>query len=322
MKILFFAKYYTPHIGGVEKHIKEVSQKLQQNGYQISIITEKHTNELLDQEKLSGIKIYRFSYPKLKFLGLFVIWIKLFKYCQVLLASDIIHIHDVAIWYLPLRILLFWKPVVLTMHGWEGIYPIPLKNKILKKLSAAISNKTIFVGSYIEKYYGIVADYIIYGGATAPQKTHAKDQKLIIYLGRLGQDTGLKAFLSAAKKIKGYKVEFCGDGPLAPECQKVGKVHGFVNPQKYLARASICFASGYLSVLEALSNRCKVIVSYDNALRKDVFFNSPFKEFIFVCKDQTEILKAIKAKNKSTYKNILSWLGVAKVYQEVYNCVI
>ncbi len=321
-KVLFITKYYYPHIGGVERHVEEVSKEFIKKVHKIAIITEKYDSKLTDQETQDGIRIYRFSYPKIKFLGLITIWLKLFSYFKLFITSDIIHIHDVAIWYLPVRLILFWKPIILTVHGWEGSYPIPLKNILLKRLSVLISSKTICVGKYIEKYYGIRADKIIYGGVNLTRFRIKKNPKLIIYLGRLGKDTGLKTFLRAAKKLKDYKIEFCGDGPLIDECKKVGGVHGFVDPHPYLAKASICFASGYLSVLEALAYKCQVIVVYDNPLRKDMFLNSPFKKYIFLCKSRFEVQRAIKSKKKSKYKNIPSWMAIANTYQEVYNCVI
>lgn len=147
MKILFLSRHKWPHVGGVERHIFEISKRLKVKGKSVKTISEEDI-----------------KYPHIKFFGLLYIWIWLFKNRKIIKKADIVHCHDVFIWYLPFRFLYPNKPVYTTFHGWEGIYPIPYKNIMLKRLAAYLSWRTIAVGKYIEKYYGITADKIIYGG--------------------------------------------------------------------------------------------------------------------------------------------------------------
>lgn len=147
MKILFLTRRAWPEIGGVEKHIREVSNRLTKKDHKVTIISEQNI-----------------KYPHIKFLGLLFIWFWLLRHRKLIKNANIVHCHDVFIWYLPFRFLYLKKPVYTTFHGWEGIWPIPLKNILLKKLAAKLSWGTIAVGHYIEKYYGIKADKIIYGG--------------------------------------------------------------------------------------------------------------------------------------------------------------
>lgn len=133
-------------MGGVERHIREVGLSLRKKGHSITIISEE------------SIK-----YPKIKFIGLLYIWLWLWRNRKLIKETDIVHCHDVFIWYLPFRFLYYQKPVYTTFHGWEGVWPIPWKNIFLKRLAARFSRGTIAVGGYIEKYYGIKADKIIYG---------------------------------------------------------------------------------------------------------------------------------------------------------------
>ena len=147
MKILFLTRRAWPQIGGVEKHVREVSLRLEKKGHKVRVISEKDI-----------------KYPHIKFIGLLYIWYWLFRNRRLIKNSDIIHCHDVFIWYLPFR---FWypgKPVYTTFHGWEGQWPLPLKNILFKRLVSRLSWGTIAIGSYIEKYYGIKANKILYGG--------------------------------------------------------------------------------------------------------------------------------------------------------------
>jgi len=148
MRILFLAQYELPHMGGVERHLEDTKRSLNEKGHKTVVISERDI-----------------EYPHIKLLGLLYIWFWLFKSRKLIEQTDVVHCHDVFIWYLPFRFLYPKKPVYTTFHGWESVWPIPLKNILLKKLAAKLSWGTIAVGRYIEKYYGIKADKIIYGAA-------------------------------------------------------------------------------------------------------------------------------------------------------------
>jgi glycosyltransferase involved in cell wall biosynthesis len=47
MNIIFLSRLFYPHIGGVEKHVFEISRRLVQQGHSITIISEK-TDDSLD----------------------------------------------------------------------------------------------------------------------------------------------------------------------------------------------------------------------------------------------------------------------------------
>lgn len=260
MKILFLAQHKWPHVGGVEKHVHALYQILKSKKQKVRIITEEDI-----------------KYPHIKFLGLVYIWYWLIKNRSLIEQSDIIHCHDVFIWYLPFRFLYPRKPVYTTFHGWEGKYPIPWKNILLKRLAAKLSWGTIAVGKYIEKYYKIKADVILYGGTEEPKnlkmsnpfRNGKKIKNSIVFVGRLEKDTGLTEFIRWLERNKTYKVDFVGDGSLSKECERYGKVHGLTDPKPFLEKAEICVPGGYLSYIEAKSYRCKIMTFYNNPLKRD-----------------------------------------------------
>ena len=147
MKILFISHYAWPHVGGVEKHVERVTSELYKKGHEVKIISEEDI-----------------KFPHIKFCGLLYIWFWLFKNRKLIENADVVHVHDVFIWYLPFRFLYPGKKVFTTFHGWEGHYPIPFFNILQKRIASKLSWGTIAVGKYIEKYYGIKVDKIIYGG--------------------------------------------------------------------------------------------------------------------------------------------------------------
>lgn len=255
MKILFISKHTFPHIGGVEKHIYKTIKELELIGNNIETISEEDIN-----------------FPHIKIIGLLSIWFWLFRHKKKILESDIIHIHDVFVWYLPFRFIYPNKLVFTTFHGWEGKYPIPFTNKLQKKIASKFSFKTISVGKYINKWYEIKSNEIIYGAVDKISSFKSKTNKIpntILYLGRLEKDTGLLEFLKWLKLNSNYKVTFLGEGILKNKCKKYGQVLGNKDPEKYLKTADICVPSGYLSYLEARNMGCKIMTFPNNPLKVD-----------------------------------------------------
>jgi len=102
------------------------------------------------------------------------------------------------------------------------------------------------------------------------------------------------------KKLKGYKIEFCGQGELASEASLYGEVKGFVDPKPYMQKAKYCFASGYLTILEALANKCLVFKTYDNALQKKYFELTPFSKFIITSNNPRKLYDKFKYYEKNS----------------------
>lgn len=253
MRILFIAHYKWPHIGGVERHIHEVGERLKVKGESVRIISEENIKP-----------------PHIKFFGLLYIWYWFLKNRKVIESVDLVHIHDVFIWYLPFRFLYPKKPVYTTFHGWEGVWPISLKNILLKRLASKLSKGSIAVGHYIEKYYGIKTDKIIYGGNTIYRYIDiSKRKNTVVFVGRLEKDTGVLEFIKWLKKNSKIKSEFVGDGDLRKECEKYGKVYGFCDPVPFYKKSEYAVPAGYLSYIEAKSFGCKIEVFPNSPLKKD-----------------------------------------------------
>lgn len=266
MKILFITHHKWPRIGGVEKHIKNLSEKLRVNNYEVTTISEEDIKP-----------------PHFKYIGLFYIWYWLFKNRDLITRSDLVHIHDVFIWFLPFRFLYPNKKVYITFHGWEGKWPIPLWNMVNKKIANYLCNGSIAVGKYIEKYYKIKTNYIIHGGVTSLRQGYGRQAKIkdtVVYLGRQDEDTGINEFRKwLSIQNNKYKVTYVTNDP---------------NPEKYLETAEYCVPSGYLSYLEAKNNGCKILTFANNPLKVDYW-------------NEVKLLKSIP-----------SWLEVADIYIKLW----
>ena len=157
MKILFLTRLYKPHIGGVERHVEGICRVLSRK-HQIKIITEKYEGDQRDLEKIDGIDVYR-----MKASGKREIWKWMKKNKYLLDWADVIHAHDVYFWIMPYRLRHPKKKTFVTFHGWEGIYPIPLKNKLVIKISEWLADGNICVGDFVSKWYSTRPDIVTYG---------------------------------------------------------------------------------------------------------------------------------------------------------------
>lgn len=326
-RLLVITPSYSPRLGGVEKHVWFTSRLLRRAGWQVTILTDRFGN-LPEREVRDHIPIVRLDYPRRRFWGLLVIWRNLLlKHAQLVREADVIHIHDVFIWYLPLRLLFARKKVVTTFHGWEGIYPVPWKNVFIRQVSAWLSGKTVAVGKYVEKYYRFRADEVIYGGVEMPRKKSAKEN-LLLYVGRLDYDTGLPILLQALKAGAWHgKVVFCGDGLLREQAEQLGEVRGFSDPRPFLKKAKVVFAGGYLSILEAFAFGCSVVAAGKHELAKDYYLMTPFAPWLQLVSTPEELTRALARPEKLATANIRqasqwattqTWQAVADVYQKLY----
>lgn len=331
MKIVFLARYFWPHVGGVEKQVLELSRRMIQRGHQVTVVTIGYERGLPKTEKLDGIKIIRFTPLAIKYLGLISIWIWMIGHREIFKNADIVHAHSVLIWYWPLKILLPTKPVYVTFHGWEGFYPIPKKNILIRKIDALLARKNITIHDYAVKHYGTPADKIMYTAVDMPKHPAGnKNYRQLVYVGRLDKDTGLKKILKALDDLKNFQVDFCGDGPLAVECAKYGRVHGWVDPATFYRKAFICLSPGVTSILEAFSYKCLVATTYNNPVKKDYLLMTPFKAWIVVKNSPRSLAKAIKfyAKNRvlaevkikaaQEWAKTQGWENTVKLYRELW----
>lgn len=329
---------FYPEMGGVQRHLLEVGKLLVKQGHQLEVITSSQGVSINPREIILDIQISRFSYPKIKLLGLLVIWWKMLSFCKLAAAADVIHVHDVMLWSFPLRILFPRKNWVLTMHGWEGIYPLPKKNIFLKKLAGKMANKVVCVGEYISQHYGVACDRVIYGGVDAnlfKRKTAIKKKSAslkIVFVGRLNDDTGVKLILDGLSPAKSEKFTFyfAGDGPLKVECEQSGQVLGWLQEKELaelMSQADLVVVGGYLSALESLSVGCETVAIANNPIKKDYWLNSSLVDWMHVISSRKELLELLDSITKSNFQSKIpeqtaikqySWGKIADQYLQLY----
>lgn len=157
MKILFMARLYWPHVGGVEKHVEKITDILSKK-HQITIVCEKHDPLLPDFEQKRGVRIYRISGS-----DKWTIWKWWLGHLDLFTQAEIIHIHDVFFWFLPFRLPYWYKKVFITFHGYEGSDPPTGRQVFWHWLAAFLTKGNICIGDFHRKWYGVKPDFVSYG---------------------------------------------------------------------------------------------------------------------------------------------------------------
>lgn len=327
MNILFFTKYYNPHLGGVEKHTKEVAERLAKKGHQVTVITMKHQKQLPGKETRGGVKIFRIPYSTKKIS----IWKSIWRHIDLIKSSDLVHCHDVFFWYWPFRLIFPLKKVFVTFHGWEGKYPIPGRSILVRKLNETLTNGNICVGKYLLKHYGTKTSHITYGGVDQTINKKNDEAKTITFIGRLEKVNGIEEYLTALKKLKekhNYKVTFIGDGKYRNQAENLGKVTGMVKDiTPYLNQARIVMASSYLSILEAMVAGKPVFALSSNLLKKDYLYMFPGAKYINISSSSVELVKQIetnlqgwtlKVKKGQEFSKKQTWDKVVNLYLKLW----
>lgn len=345
MRVLFVAPNYYPHIGGVERHVREVSLELQKDGHSITIIVPKHDSSYRDFEREGNIEVVRLNKPQTKlFAGLERV-LQAAGASGRFLKADIVNFHDVAtmwrygLWIYPILKVL-GKKVYITFHGWEGRFPPKGKIVARRKLAARLADGTMCVGHFIEKWYGTRADVVTYGGVhrSSLPETH---ENSVVFVGRLAKDSGIDCYLRAWEWIvrdhPELRLVICGDGAMKKELEDFVSRTGLrnveflglvENPLPYVTDARVVFTSGYLGILEAFSRKKPVVAVYDNELKKDYLEMMPdSRRLMWIARDSKEVARCVdealldREKTERAYRYSLenSWTKVKEDYYRLWS---
>jgi len=335
MNVLFLCRYFYPHIGGVEKHVFEVSKRLVQKGYSVTVVTELHDTSLPIIQTYQNIRIYRIPIQNKETMKKFEIWKWMYKNKRLLLKADLIHCHDVFYWYLPFRFLFLNKPVFTTFHGYEK-YPISKRAIIIRKISEKLSKGNICIGKFIHKWYKTHEDFISYGGVTDTNKHNGNYKKhSALFIGRLDSQTSIKTYINAIKYIKqlmpDFMFEVIGEGILKRDIPKSTKVKKFqAQSISHISRYQYAFVSRYLTMLEAMVSKRLVFAVYDNKIKEDYLLMSPFRNHVVIAKDARDLSKKVlyylanpydeqkKVKRAYSWAKKQTWEHVVEIYLRLW----
>jgi glycosyltransferase involved in cell wall biosynthesis len=346
MHILHLCRRFHPSVGGVERHVWEVSQELSKQGYRISVITEQNDSALPLVEKISAIQVYRLPFNSVE--KKLATWRWVWQHRQLFITADVVQIHDIFWWIWPILHLIKSK-VWITFHGWEGQFPVRWQAKLQRWLAAQLAQGTIHVGAWIQEFYWDRPTAVTYGAA---RFTRAKQNQVkkwleslarlgkpkpisIVFMGRLESENELEKYLELAtvltSKHPSTIITWAGFGTWAERCATVGKVTGPVTDfSQYLKDADLVWSASYLSMLEAQAAGKVVCAFYSHHLKQRYLETFPgFTAMLSAAEvstmlEQIEHLLAFPKKRSqlqqaaATFAQSQTWNTVAQLYQNLW----
>lgn len=326
---------FFPDKGGVETHVHGVVNELNTRGYKQTIIT--LSNESASPYKIATVIRIKASENEGSFQYKLAVWRGMWSNVQLLVTADVIQVHDVFWWMLPF-LPLVWGKVYMTFHGYEPPGPPTFVQKFWHRLAALFAKRSLGIGSIHQKWYGVLPDVISYGAVGNEAYTtlqpiqgkKARAKSRILFLGRISEDIGIRAYLQAIQ-IKPIQLDVYGEGDQMDESKKFVQRHklpvkfmgNVVNAATQIRRYDIVFASSYLAILESLSVGKPVIAFYDNPLKRDYLMNTPFANWITLVNSSADIAAAISSvtsppKEAVAWARAQTWSKLADTYEQVW----
>ncbi len=284
MRILHVTPFFSPHIGGVERHVLEVSRCLAEKGHSVSVFTVAHEKGLSERETIGRVRIIRAPFWGMGYFSrLFSAWWFVIRNWKEFREFDITHLHD-----FPAFAWLLFLPEkkTITFHGYERD-PVTLKHKVLRKIAEKFTRSNFCVGTHLVGHYGTACpkERILVGGVDSGKiKRRAvpfrkKERKKILFLTRLAWDTQIREFVLAMRHLPGFSLEVYGEGPLKEELTKLAKSERLKvrflgkwpgDSNDLFRKYRFVFAARQLTILEALGNGAIVFSVHTSEIMKNL----------------------------------------------------
>ncbi|KKG01422.1 glycosyltransferase family 4 protein [Methanosarcina mazei] len=274
MKIAQICPRYSPDIGGVETHVKEISERLVRAGHDVEVITTDPSGKLEKRDTINGVKILRFRSfaPGNAYYFAPQIYFYLKKH-----NFDVIHAHSYHA--LPALFAALGKRgrrFVFTPHYHRSGHtafrnllhkPYRLFGKVIfsrsdsvicvseyeKRLVEAdfrVSGKTVKIpnGISFEEFEHLRTRQKVEsverkaGEEATGEKQIGKDkvgkEKILLYVGRLEEYKGVQYIIQSLPELKDFRLKVVGKGPYEEELRNMAKKLGVAERVEWLKNLS------------------------------------------------------------------------------------
>jgi glycosyltransferase involved in cell wall biosynthesis len=304
MNIIMISRFYHPAIGGVEKHVKEIAERLVKDNNKVMIYTFDHTLKYTADEEINGVQIKRFGCKRISY-GIEIPsaeFTRALKNCD----ADIIHLHSLHTllpYYTYKAISGSNSKLVITTHyhgrGHTFIRNILFRLYRLELLNAiGAADKLICVSRYerdlLLRDFSINQDRVVVipNGINRLKICEMngdieKNPSKILFVGRLEKYKNVDKLVKALGFLDRYILVIVGEGP---EKEKIFKLIRHLNISdrirlvsniseeeltKEYQRSGIFVMPSYheaygIAVAEALSMGLQTIVANSSGLNEFV----------------------------------------------------
>lgn len=244
MKVAQITPSFYPIVGGVERHVLQISKLLQKQGYDVEILTS-HTRkgETKNYEVMFGIKVFRFRiWGSLGDFG--KIWPG-FTFRLLKGNYDLIHVHNYRHFHTLIALIISKIkkiPCVLTTHS--PFHPSYVRKRLISRLFVSFYDrilrnvidkffsKVIVITSSEKKYFihlpaeklcvvpnGISSEYFSETKKEVLRRIRnkfkiSKKDTVFLFVGRIHPTKGLEFLLQALSKIRKIDYKLIIAGPI------------------------------------------------------------------------------------------------------------
>lgn len=308
MKIVHLAQYFSPHVGGVERHLELLNQELLSRGHEVSVMTLHLPKDTALLERVDGVQVARLpvALPSQSFLSKtrykLKLWWQMWRRRKLLFSADRIHIHDVFFWLIPFLPWLPKKKLFITFHGYERS-EVPGKMQVFwHRFAEKMTAGNICVGAFHKVWYHVRPTVETHGAVVPARKsTASRKNDTGVYIGRLARDVGIMEYLHSLHMLqmqsKHVELDVYGDGPQRVDAEQFVKRHGLhvrfygnvPNAAQFLSSYTFACVSQYLAILESLTAQTPIIAYYNNQMKHDYLRLAPFADWLKIAQTPVEI---------------------------------
>lgn len=306
MKIAQICPRYSPDIGGVETHVKEISERLVKAGHDVEVITTDPTGKLKKREIINGVKVIRFRSfaPGNAYYLAPQIYTYLKKHDYDIIHAHSYHAFPAFFASLSRRNAKFIFTPHYHRHGHTAFRDILHKPyRLIGKIIFSRADSVICVSEYekklVESDFEVAAKTVkIPNGINLkefedlrqPKKSLNRNvgrEKILLYVGRLEEYKGVQYIIQSLPELQDFRLRIIGKGPYESELRNMAKSLGVeerVEWLKDLSRKELleCYADADIflmlssheaygiTVAEALATGILCIVAKGSALEEFV----------------------------------------------------
>jgi len=235
LRIVQVCPRYSPDVGGVETHVKEISERLVKMGHTVDVVTTDPTGKLQSKESINGVNVTRFrsiAPGNAYFLAPHIYsFLKKEEY-------DVVHAHSYHAF--PALFAAFANPkgkFVFTPHYHRSGHTFlrNLLHKPYRLLGRSIFSKADVVICVSEYEKGLVSEDFDVGvkiekipnGINLSEfenirpQNNENNEKILLYVGRLEEYKGVQYIIQSLQELPEFRLKIVGKGPYEDELRKL-----------------------------------------------------------------------------------------------------
>lgn len=242
MKVVQVVPRYHPHTGGVETHVKELSEHLVGRGHEVTVLSADNGDDVTSHEFINGVEVIRhqgFAPDGAFHIAPCILW-TLHR-----IDADVVHAHN----YHSLTTALAaatTSPFVVSPH-YHGASASPLRNRLLRlyhPIGTRIlhsADGVVAVSNWEKerlKEEFTIFPQVIPNGIDINRFQNAvpeqSDCPYLLCVGRLEKYKGVQQVIRSLHDLPEYGLRIAGKGPYEDELRKIVAVERLGNRVEFL----------------------------------------------------------------------------------------